>query len=51
MKRTTSAPALWLAQRLQMGAPSSVATLVHRFRRSGALDRPAINATLFKFLA
>ena len=51
MKRTTSAPARWLAQRLQMGAPSSVGTLVHQFRRSGALDRPAINATLSKFLA
>ncbi len=51
MKRTTSAPARWLAQRLQMGAPSSVATLVHRFRRSGALDRPALKAILSKFLA
>jgi len=51
MKRTTSAPARWLAQRLQMGAPSSVATLVHRFRQSGVPDRPAINAILSKFLA
>lgn len=51
MKRTTSAAARWLAQRLQMGVPSSVGTLVHQFRRSGALDRPALKAILSKFLA
>jgi putative transposase len=51
MKRTTSASARWLAQRLQMGSPSSLGSLLHRFRSSGALEEPAIKATLSKFLA
>jgi hypothetical protein len=32
MKMTTSVSNPWLAQRLQMGAASSVTSLVHRFR-------------------
>jgi hypothetical protein len=32
MKMTSSVSNRWLAQRLQMGAVSSVTSLVHRFR-------------------
>jgi hypothetical protein len=39
------------AQEAQNRPSSSVGTLVQQFRRSGALDRPAINAILSKFLA
>ncbi len=35
MKDTTSVSLAWLAQRLQMGAPDSVASLLSRFRSSG----------------
>jgi len=44
MKRTTSESRRWLAQRLQMGAASSLGSLLHRYRASGALERPEISA-------
>jgi hypothetical protein len=46
MKLTTSVSRIWLAQRLQMGAASSLGSLLHRFRASGALERPEIKAAL-----
>ena len=43
MKKTTSASNRWLAQRLQMGAPSSVTSLVHRFCASNP-EQPATDS-------
>jgi putative transposase len=49
MKQTTSVSLAWLAQRLQMGATDSVASLLHRFRRSGATEQPTFKAALSGF--
>jgi len=38
-----------LAQRLQMGATDSVASLPHRFRAGGATEQPAFKAILSGF--
>jgi hypothetical protein len=51
LKATTSVSMGWLAQRLQLGATDSVGSLLHRFRASGATERPASKATLSGFLA
>ena len=51
LRRTTSVSRAWLAQRLQMGAASSLGPLLHRYRATGALDRPDIKAALSRFLA
>ncbi len=51
MKRTTSVSRSWLAQRLQMGAASGLGSLLYRYRVSGALERPEIQAVLFRFPA
>jgi putative transposase len=51
IRRTTSASRAWLAQRLQMGAASSLGPLLHKYRATGALDQPVIIAALSRFLA
>jgi putative transposase len=51
MKQTTSVARSWLAQRLQMGAASSLGPLLHTYRTSGGLERPEIKAALSRFLA
>jgi len=49
LKRTTSVSNRWLAQRLAMGAPTSVGSLLHRFHASGATNSPAYKAGLSRF--
>ena len=51
LKRTTSVSKTWLAQRLQMGAASSLGPLLHRFRASGATERREFKAILSQFLS
>lgn len=51
MKRATSMSRTWLAQRLQMGALSSLGPLLHQFNASGVLDRPNFKQALSRFLA
>jgi hypothetical protein len=51
MKLTTSVARSWLAQRLQMGAASSLGPLLHTYLMSGGLERPEIKAVLSRFLA
>jgi hypothetical protein len=49
MKRITSVSNRWLAERLQMGHPTSVAPFVYRFNQSGETDTPAFRAILSRF--
>jgi REP element-mobilizing transposase RayT len=51
LKRTTSVSIGWLAQRLEMGAPDSVGSLLHRFRVSGGMDGAKFKNVLSRFLA
>lgn len=44
MKQTTSASNLWLAQRLQTGAPGSLASLLNRFRKRRGMGNSKISA-------
>ena len=46
MKRTTSVSLAWLAQRLQMGATDSVASLLTRFRAAGGMETAAFKAII-----
>jgi hypothetical protein len=51
MKLTTSVARSWLAQRVQMGAASSLGPLLYAYRTSGGFERPEIKAALSRFLA
>jgi hypothetical protein len=51
LKRTTSVSIAWLARRLEMGAPDSVGSLLHRFRVSGGMDGAQCKSILSRFLA
>lgn len=51
LKRTTSVSIGWLAQRLEMGAPDSVGSLLHRFRVSGGMEAAQFKDVLSRFLA
>ncbi len=51
LKRTTSVSISWLARRLEMGAPGSVGSLLHRFRVSGGMDGAEFKSILSRFLA
>ena len=49
MKRITSVANRWLAERLEMGSPTSVAPLIHRFNQSGEADTRAFKRILSRF--
>ncbi|MBI4625190.1 MAG: transposase, partial [Verrucomicrobia bacterium] len=49
LKRITSVSNRWLAERLQMGAATSVSTLLHRFHESGGTRTRAFKAVLSRF--
>jgi hypothetical protein len=51
LKRTTSVSIGWLARRLEMGAPDSVGSLLHRFRVTGCMEDSKFKNVLSKFLA
>jgi hypothetical protein len=51
LKRTTSVSIGWLAQRLEMGAPDSVGSLLHRFRVSGGMNGAQFKNGFSRFLA
>ena len=46
MKRIASVSNRWLAERLQLGRPTSVAPLIHRFNQSGETDTRAFKEIL-----
>ena len=46
MKATSSVSNGWLAQRLRMGATTSISPLLYRFRQHGGAEQPAFRATL-----
>ena len=46
MKRVTSVSNRWLTERLQMGCPTSVAPLIHRFNQQGEPDTPVFKLLL-----
>ena len=50
MKLSTSVSRNWLAQRLQMGTPGSLGPWLCQFRKSGALENPAIKAAISRIL-
>ena len=49
LKRVTSVSNRWLAERLRMGAATSVPSLLHRFWRSGAAENRAFESVLSRF--
>lgn len=46
MKQLTSASNDWLAQRLEMGASTSVSPLLHRFRATGGIEKSRLKQRL-----
>ena len=49
LKRITSVSNRWLVERLQMGATTTVGSLLHQFRQGGAADNGAFKAVLSRF--
>jgi len=49
MKHITSVSNGWLAERLQMGATTSVSSFLHRFHESGRANTRAFKAVLSRF--
>jgi len=49
LKKVTSVSNHWLAERLQLGKTSSVASLIRRFRLMGGMETPRFKATVTHF--
>lgn len=50
MKQMSSASNGWLAQRLQMGSPDSIGSLLYRFRARGTTESNAFKSVMSQFL-